>query len=86
MTKRFLCLLLAFVTVFSLTVPAYAAEEGSVDQQVENIIASGTYYKSIARAMLPMVNELRTGPDAWYWNEDNTTKTVLTDLKELSYD
>ena len=36
--------------------------------------------------MLPLVNEFRTGSDAWYWNPDNKTKTVLTDLTPMTYD
>ncbi|MCD7765376.1 MAG: CAP domain-containing protein [Lachnospiraceae bacterium] len=36
--------------------------------------------------MLDMINSLRTGSDAWYWNSDNTTKTVCSGLSELTYD
>ena len=36
--------------------------------------------------MLSKINALRTGGNAWYWNSDNTTKTVLTDLSALQYD
>jgi uncharacterized protein YkwD len=52
---------------------------------------SGTYRKSEARSMLAMINQFRTGSEAWCWNEDNTTKTVYnqaggTQLKALTYD
>lgn len=34
-----------------------------------------------------MVNEFRTGNEAWYWNEDNTTKTELVgQLGKLTLD
>ena len=47
---------------------------------------SGTYEIDMARSMLGLVNELRTGEDAWYWNSDDTEKIVLTGLGELKYD
>ena len=39
-----------------------------------------------ARSMLNMINEFRTGSDAWYWNKDNTTWTTVTGLKKLERD
>ncbi|MCC8067813.1 MAG: CAP domain-containing protein, partial [Clostridiales bacterium] len=45
-----------------------------------------TYGQTTARTMLDMINELRTGDDAWYWNSDDTTKTVCSGLSELTYD
>lgn len=39
-----------------------------------------------ARSMLQMINEFRTGSDAWYWNRDNTTWTVKSNLGRLQYD
>ena len=44
-----------------------------------------TYHQSEARKMLTRINTLRT-QNAWYWNQDNTTKTYLKDLDELEYD
>lgn len=44
------------------------------------------YGQTEARSMLKMVNNFRTGKDAWYWNSDNKTKTKLTDLEKLDYD
>ena len=45
-----------------------------------------TYAQTEARKALAMVNALRTGTDAWYWNEDDVTKTELKDLEPLVYD
>ncbi len=39
-----------------------------------------------ARGMLQMINEFRTGDDAWYWNSDNRTVTRKTGLGRLQYD
>ena len=39
-----------------------------------------------ARSMLQLINEFRTGDDAWYWNSDNRTVTKKTGLGRLQYD
>lgn len=44
------------------------------------------YLQTDCRSMLSRVNALRTGSDAWYWNSDNTTKTVCTGLGTLAFD
>ena len=38
-----------------------------------------------ARSMLSMVNDFRTGDDAWHYNESNQ-KVYVTDAEELTYD
>ena len=48
--------------------------------------AEGTYGQTAARGMLAMINEFRTGSEAWYWNSSNTAKEQATNLKELTYD
>ena len=40
---------------------------------------------SEARSMLQMINDFRTGQDAWYWNRDNKTITKKTGLRRLQY-
>ena len=50
------------------------------------VTVEGTYGQSDARSMLQMVNDFRTGPDAWYWNESNTEKVFCTGLQKLEYD
>lgn len=45
-----------------------------------------TFCQTECRNMLTLVNKLRTGSDAWYWNDDNKTKTECTGLSELTYD
>ena len=44
------------------------------------------YGQTEARKGLGLVNTLRTGSDAWYWNSDDKTKTALNDLSKLQYD
>ncbi len=50
------------------------------------IPVAGRYDQTAARSIAGMINDFRTGDMVWYWNEDNQTKTVLTDLSELTYD
>lgn len=72
--KKAVSLLLSFVMVMSVFASAfqsYAAELVS---------------DSDARSMLTLVNSFRTGSDAWYWNEDNKTKTTHNDLAGYKYD
>lgn len=47
---------------------------------------TGTYGQSEARSMLAMINEFRTGKDAWAWNSANTEKVSYSGLGELTYD
>ena len=49
---------------------------------------SGQFRQTEARRMLGMINEFRTGDNAWYWNEDDETKTIYAPntLGTLQYD
>ncbi len=51
-----------------------------------DLLEKVTYYQSDARTVLDMINEFRTGDDAWCWNEDDTEKIYYTDLKPYVYD
>ncbi|MCB6994382.1 CAP domain-containing protein [bacterium 210820-DFI.6.37] len=75
-------LLLAFL--LTLAVSANCGAVFAEDTLSVNVPV--TYGQTEARSMLSMINEFRTGEDAWEWNEDNATKTTHTDLKALSYD
>lgn len=59
------------------------AEESATIYSVEY---DGTYCQTDCRKMLDLVNEFRTGDDAWYWNEDNSEKVECGELSELTYD
>ncbi len=56
------------------------------DETTTTVELTVIYEQTEARSMLGMINDFRTGDDAWYWNEDDTTKTECTDLSELTYD
>lgn len=63
-----------------LPLPALAA-----DSETANVVVSVTYGQTEARTMLELINEFRTGDDAWAWNSDDTEKVYYTDLEELTY-
>lgn len=63
-----------------------SAEEPLVGATEQSYPFTVVYRQSEARNMLSEINGFRTGSNAWYWNEDNETKTECTGLSELSYD
>lgn len=79
--KKLFAGLFLFVLLFCIAgLGAFAAETVNVTAEVH-------YGQTEARSMLAMVNEFRTGSDAWYWNSDDSTKKDLTGtLSELTYD
>lgn len=44
------------------------------------------YHQDIAREMLGELNEFRSDPASWYWNQDNVTKTICGGMGTLTYD
>ena len=75
-------LLFFFCMSFLMVIPkkANAAEIIPVNISVK-------YGQTEARKIFTMINEMRTSStDAWYWNEDDTTKTTCNALSELAYD
>ena len=63
--------LMMLLSIFAVSTQSYAAE----------YVAD-----SEASSMLTTINSLRTGSDAWYWNEDNKTKTTFSNLAAYKYD
>ena len=64
-----------------LTIATYAksAEIYKTDISVK-------YDQTEARKMFDMINEFRTGKEAWYWNTNNKDKIYCKDLNKLQYD
>ncbi len=58
----------------------------AVSAETETVKMTGIYGQTEARSMLAMINDFRTGPDAWYWNETNSEKINETGLRPLAYD
>ena len=58
----------------------------SAAAETSTVTLVGNYGQTEARSILAMMNAFRTGNEAWYWNSDNETQTVLNNLTELEYD
>lgn len=84
----------AWVLICSMLVfyiPSMASDESEnskVADTTVNVEITLEYRQQQARTIFDMVNEFRTGENAWFWNEDNTTKTIyqLNELSALTYD
>lgn len=70
---------IALITQFCPQTGSKASADSTIEVTVQ-------YGQTEARTILNMINELRTGNDAWYWNSDNSTKTDCTGLQPLTYD
>ena len=80
--KRALALLLTLAVLLSaLPATALASDETTAEVSIEV-----TYGQTEARTMLDMVNEFRTGDEAWAWNSDDTEKIAYSGLQPLVYD
>jgi uncharacterized protein YkwD len=79
-----LCALIAFVLLGGGT--AVVDQVQMRTMPTHTVHARMTYGQSEARGMLAGINEFRTGDDAWYWNQDNKTKTTCSGLSKLTYD
>ena len=84
--QRFLHLgtvaLCAALLLLIFVLPASADENLNLEVEV-------TFEYDLARAGFQLVNDFRAGKvegGAWQWNEDNQSKTILTDLQPLTYD
>ena len=75
----------SFTIVFALLISCFTFNVFAEDSVVSAKLKV-EYGQSAAREILPMINELRTGSDAWYWNEDDSAKVQCDGLKALSYD
>ena len=84
----------AWVLICSMLVfyiPSMASdqsENSKVADTTVDVEITLEYRQQQARTIFDMVNEFRTGENAWFWNEDNTTKTIyqLNELSALTYD
>lgn len=84
MKKTFRHLMLTIVSVIMLMLFCFSSK--AADSKMQTVRYYAPYGQTDARTMLDMINDFRTGKDAWYWNSDNKTKTVCKNLGELTYD
>ncbi|MCI8365974.1 MAG: CAP domain-containing protein, partial [Eubacterium sp.] len=64
------------------------SENSKAADTTVNVEITLEYRQQQARTIFDMVNEFRTGDNAWYWNNDNATKTTYqpNELSALTYD
>ncbi len=76
------------ILVAAVLTLVFCTQSSSAASQADLITVDVTakYGQTEARSMLDMVNDLRTGSNAWYWNETDTEKINCTGLEDLTYD
>ena len=77
--RQIAVLLLAVALVFSCGV------QGALAENVQVQVKANFRYED-GRKMLDLINNFRTGKDAWYLAEDNKTRVEVKGLGKLSYD
>lgn len=84
MKKMFRCS--AYALLCMLMLSALCLMSQAADDNLETVSYYAAYGQTDARSMLSMINEFRTGDEAWYWNSDNKIKTYCKNLQPLTYD
>lgn len=68
----------------------YTGENEQVEPVITDTVINwpfkGTYHQESARSILEMINEFRTGDDAWVWDSTDTNKVKYENLQPLQYD
>ena len=80
MKKRLFTLFLAICMICTLL------PFGALADSIETISYGVTFKQTEARSILKMVNDFRTGGEAWQWNEADTEKEYIKGLGNLVYD
>ena len=75
-----------FVVLLTLALLAAPVSANAASVNTLRLSVSGSFETELARSMLDLINDLRTGSDAWYWNEDDTEKVTVTGLAAMRYD
>ena len=79
MIRKITTVLTSVLVIFLFTNSMVSASSLSLTITVQVDQTSG-------RQVAELINEFRTGGDAWYWNEDNVTKTQTGVLPAYQYD
>ena len=82
---RITAMLLVLCIVFSLLPINGAAVDGSKIIHVA-VEFEASYSQTEARKVLKMINDFRTDPNSWVWNEDDSEKIICGGVKPLQYD
>ncbi|MBQ7421835.1 MAG: hypothetical protein IJV27_06835, partial [Prevotella sp.] len=86
-------LLMAMAVVLSLAIPTALADDThtrtgfpKVDPSNPDAALTVTFHQSAARGILPLVNEFRSGDEAYYWDQDDTSIVRKDSLLYFQYD
>ena len=79
----FISLLLDFIAVFLFIPKTILAVDG--DPASFTVQMNVKYDQTSARNMLSLINDFRTGDEAYYWNSDNTELVYVSGLGKLTY-
>ena len=82
--KRFAALLLIFVMTAGL--PLLNTDRVKAADGMINVTINASFRQADARKMLPLINQFRSGKDAWYYDEESGEKVECDSLPELEYD
>ncbi len=80
--------------LYTYMVRAYRGEKLSAESASKTIVRVNitrvslnvTFKQKNARTMQKLINDFRTGADAWAWNSNNTQKVYVSGLSKLAYD
>ena len=87
MKKRMIRVLVALVVMAAMTISDVSWATAQVYAATSTVKVKGKYYQSDARKMKKMINEFRTGDEAWYYKAEGSYETVVVEgLGKLTYD
>lgn len=72
--------------VISEEEPLMPQADAGIMASTSTAVIKATYYQNEARRQLSMINDLRTGSNAWVWNSSDTEKIWYRNLNSLYYD
>lgn len=84
--KKILTAVIAAAMVLTVSAPVILADNTVIAEAAQTLPVKCTYDISGAQSIVAMINSLRTGADAWYWNTNNSEKVNCGPLSELQWD
>ena len=79
--RKMIVVLFAVMLSLSVLTGAKAAEAAET-----SVTIAVQYGQTEARKIVDMINQFRSGSEAWYWDSNNSTKTTCKNLVQLTYD
>lgn len=87
MKKRLIRILVSALVLVAMTISDVSWAPTQVYAATSTVKVKGKYYQSDARKMKKMINNFRTGDEAWYYKTEGSYETVVVEgLGKLKYD